>query len=183
VLSALAFAQCALCVVLSVPEATSTSDARVQNAISTGWSPKPTGNPRAYDLGSEFRKRSLAYSDTCGWVSSSGTSSALTCFFGSCALYTNSGVGMVGCCSSGYSSMDWQSCGWAATCYDFIAISQSSKCGAACQINGFVRACTDPASPYCISWTCKLSLLNGTTKAWLTRSPRSGYGHPGLRLR
>lgn len=64
-------------------------------------------------------------------------------------LYTASGIGMAGCCDGG----DTQECGWASSCIDYDQYYSSSSCDTDCELNTFIRKCSNAASPYCVTWT------------------------------
>ncbi|KAF2007714.1 hypothetical protein P154DRAFT_1144 [Amniculicola lignicola CBS 123094] len=110
-----------------------------------GWTPKPTKGPSV----AELRKRQSAFEyETCGWVNGD-LSSAITCFTGTCQLYTASdAVGMAGCCEGS----DTQGCAWVNSCVDSVEFAAQS-CTGDCAVNSFVRKCTDVEAPYCMSWT------------------------------
>lgn len=63
-------------------------------------------------------------------------------------LYKSAAPGMAGCCAG----RDNQNCDWASSCIDRNQYS-SSKCGASCLLNTFIRKCTGALEPYCVSMT------------------------------
>lgn len=63
-------------------------------------------------------------------------------------LYTASGVGMAGCCDGS----DTQDCGWVNSCVDYDAYT-AGGCDSDCELNTFVRKCSNSLYPYCHTWT------------------------------
>lgn len=63
-------------------------------------------------------------------------------------LYKSAAFGMAGCCDG----RDTQNCGWASSCIDKKSVD-AGNCGTNCQLNTFIRKCTDATAPYCVTWT------------------------------
>ncbi|KAF2796575.1 hypothetical protein K505DRAFT_415632 [Melanomma pulvis-pyrius CBS 109.77] len=123
------------------PAPTATSPNRAVD----GWSPKPTKGPSVAEL---RRRQTNLNPETCGWIDGD-IDSALTCNIGrTCMLYTSSTVGMAGCCDGS----DTQVCGWAESCIDYESYS-AGGCNGNCELNDFIRKCSNIASPYCVTWT------------------------------
>ncbi|KAF2876613.1 hypothetical protein BDV95DRAFT_602587 [Massariosphaeria phaeospora] len=127
------------CIAFGGPAPTATSPGRAL----VDWTPKPTKGPSV----AELRKRQSFDAETCGWIDGD-LSSALTCMSGgACKLYTAGSFGMAGCCDGS----DTQNCGWVNTCLDYD--SYTARCDSECELNTFVRKCSNVASPYCVTWT------------------------------
>ncbi|KAI9734321.1 MAG: hypothetical protein M1834_002427 [Cirrosporium novae-zelandiae] len=131
-----------------MPWATATQTASIDNLPRVdGFSPKPT-SIGAVEL---FRKDQPVAETICGYVEGS-IASPISCSNGN-ACFLKSDWAAVGCCqSSSWAGSYWvvDQCTHYTDCYESASIS---NCNGTCQKNTRIAKCSNPAAPYCHSFT------------------------------